>query len=44
MIENNYKVYPREILKRKIDADNLLKKVKRGLQTFLESPFFDKKN
>tara|TARA_B100001250_G_scaffold327666_1_gene291949 strand:- start:634 stop:768 length:135 start_codon:yes stop_codon:yes gene_type:complete len=44
MIENNYKVHPREILKRKIDADNLLKKVEIGLQAFLESPFFDKKN
>ena len=44
MIENNYKVHPREILKRKIDADKLLKKVERGLQTFLESPFSDKKN
>ena len=44
MNENNYRVHPKEILKRKIDADNLLKKVERGLQAFLESPFFDKKN
>jgi len=44
MIENNYKVHPREILKRKINADNLLRKVETGLKAFLESPFFDKKN
>tara|TARA_Y100001934_G_C11641305_1_gene445663 strand:- start:189 stop:323 length:135 start_codon:yes stop_codon:yes gene_type:complete len=44
MIENNYKVYPREILKRKIEADNLLKKIERGLQIFLESPFSAKNN
>ena len=44
MIENNYKVHPRKILKRKINADNLIKKVEKGLQTFLESPFFEKKN
>ena len=44
MNDNNYKGNPREILKRKMDADNLLNKVERGLKVFLESPFFDKKN
>lgn len=44
MNDNNYKVSPRDILKKKMDADNLLNKVERGLKVFLESPFFDKKN
>ena len=44
MNDNNFKVKPRDILKKKMDADNLLNKIERGLKVFLESPFFDKKN
>ena len=44
MNDNNYKVSPRDILKKKMDADNLLNKVEKGLKVFLESPFFYKKN
>ena len=44
MIENNYKEQPRDILKRKMDADRLLKKVEKGFKVFLESPFSEKKN
>ena len=44
MIENNYKEHPRDILKRKIEVDSLLKRVEKGLQVFLESPYSDKKN
>ena len=44
MNDNNYKVNPRDILKKKMDAGTLLNKVERGLKVFLESPFFDKKN
>jgi len=44
MIEKNYKEQPRDILKRKMDADSLLNRVEKGLQVFLESPFSDKKN
>jgi hypothetical protein len=44
MIENNYKEQPRDILKRKIEVDSLLKRVEKGLQVFLESPYSDKKN
>ena len=44
MIENNYKEQPRDILKRKIEVDSLLKRVEKGLQVFLESPYSAKKN
>ena len=44
MIENNYKEQPRDILKRKIEVDSLLKRVEKDLQVFLESPYSDKKN
>ena len=44
MIEKNYKERPRDILKRKVDADRLLKRVEKGVQVFLESPFSEKKN
>ena len=44
MIEKNYKEQPRDILKRKMDADRLLKRVEKGFQVFLESPFIRKKN
>jgi len=44
MNDNNYKVNPRDILKKKMDADNLLNKVERGLKVFLGISFFDKKN
>ena len=44
MIEKNYKEQPRDILKRKIEVDSLLKRVEKGLQVFLESPYSDKKN
>ena len=44
MIENNYKEQPRDILKRKLEVDSLLKRVEKGLQVFLESPYNDKKN
>ena len=42
MIENNYKAQPRDVLKRKIDTDSLLKKVEKGIKIFLESPFVHK--
>jgi len=44
MIEKNYKVQPRDVLKRKIDTDSLLKKVEKGIKIFLESPFVHKNN
>ena len=44
MIEKNYKERPRDILKRKVDADRLLISVEKGVQVFLESPFSEKKN
>ena len=44
MIEKNYKERPRDILKRKVDADRLLKRIEKGVQVFLESPFSEKKN
>ena len=43
MIEENYKEQPRDILKRKMDADRLLKRVEKGFQVFLKSPFIEKK-
>ena len=44
MIEKNYKERPRDILKRKVDADRLLKRVEKGVKAFLKSPFSEKKN
>jgi|TARA_B100001105_G_scaffold249090_1_gene235586 hypothetical protein len=44
MIEKKHREQPRDILKRKMDADRLLKRVEKGLQIFLEPPFIDKKN
>jgi len=44
MIEKNYKEQPRDILIRKVDADRLLKRVEKGVQVFLKSPFSEKKN
>ena len=44
MIEKKHREQSIDILKRKIDADRLLKRVEKGLQIFLESPFIDKKN
>ncbi len=44
MIEKNYKEHPRDNLKRKMDADRILKRVEKGFQVFLESPFIRKKN
>ena len=34
MIEKNYKEQPRDILKRKVDADRLLKRVKKAFRHF----------
>jgi len=44
MIEKNYKEQPRDILKRKMETDRLLKRVEKGIQVFLKSPFSKKKN
>ena len=44
MIEKKHREQPRDILKRKIEVDSLLKRVEKGLQVFLESPYSDKKN
>ena len=44
MIEKKYREQPKDILKRKIDIDDLLKKVEKGIKTFLESPFVHKNN
>ena len=44
MIEKNYKEQPRDILKRKVGADRLLKRVEKDVQVFLKSPFSEKKN
>tara|TARA_Y100000588_G_scaffold92852_1_gene100404 strand:+ start:603 stop:737 length:135 start_codon:yes stop_codon:yes gene_type:complete len=44
MKEKNYKEQPRDILKRKVDADRLLKRVEKGVQAFLKSPFSVKNN
>ena len=38
MIDNFYKNQPREILKRKMGADQLLKKIEKGFQKFIHSP------
>ena len=43
MFEKNYNKKPRDILKRKMDADRLLKRVEKGFQVFLKSPFIEKK-
>ena len=43
MIDKFYKKKPRDILKRKIGANQLLKKVERGFQNFLSSPYEGKK-
>tara|TARA_Y100000996_G_C22057010_1_gene451576 strand:+ start:199 stop:333 length:135 start_codon:yes stop_codon:yes gene_type:complete len=43
MIDKFYKEQPRDILKRKIGADQLLKKVEKGFQNFLSSPYEGKK-
>jgi len=43
MFEKNYKEKPRDILKRNMDADRLLKRVEKGFQVFLDSPFIEKK-
>ena len=44
MFEKNYKEQPRDILKREMDADRILKRVEKGFQLFLKSPFIEKKN
>ena len=44
MIEKNYKEKPRDILKRKIVTDRILKRVEKGFQVFLKSPFSKKKD
>ena len=44
MIEKNYKEQPGDVLKRKMDADRILKRVEKGFQLFLKSPFIEKKN
>ena len=44
MIEKNYKEKPRDILKRKMVTDRILKRVEKGVQLFLKSPFSEKKN
>ena len=44
MIDNFYKNQPREILKRKMGADQLLKKIGKGFQKFIHSPFKEKNN
>ncbi len=44
MIEKNYKEKPRDILKRKMVTDRILKRVEKGIQVFLKSPFIEKKN
>ena len=44
MIDNFYKDQPREILKRKMGADQLLKKIEKGFQKFIHSPFMEKNN
>ena len=43
MIDKVYKDQPREIFKRKMGADQLLKKVETGFQKFISSPFRGKK-
>ena len=44
MIDNLYKDQPREILKRKMGADQLLKKIEKGFQKFIHSPFKEENN
>ena len=44
MIEKNNKKHPRDNLKRKMDAARILKRVEKGFQVFLKSPFREKKN
>ena len=44
MIDKFYKEQPRDILKRKIGADQLLKKVEKGFRKFICSPFKEKSN
>jgi len=44
MIEKNYKEQPRDVLKKKMDADRILIRVEKGFQVFLKSPFIRKKN
>ena len=43
MIDKFYKEKPRDILKRKMGANQLLKKVEKGFQNFLCSPYEGKK-
>ena len=44
MNDNFYKDQPREILKRKMGAAQLLKKIEKGFQQFIPSPFKEKNN
>ena len=44
MNDNFYKDKPGEILKRKMGADQLLKKIEKGFQKFIHSPFKEKNN
>ena len=44
MNDNFYKDQPREILKRKMGVDQLLKKIEKGFQKFIHSPFKEKNN
>ena len=43
MIDKFNKEKPRDILKRKMGADQLLEKVEKGFQNFLSSPYEGKK-
>jgi len=44
MFGKNYKEQPRDVLKRKMGTDRILKRVEKGFQVFLKSPFIEKKN
>ena len=44
MINKQNETQTRDILTKKLDADRLVNKIKKGLKIFLESPFVDKKN
>ena len=44
MIDNFYKDQPREILKRKMGADQILKKIEKGFQKFISPPSIEEHN
>ena len=44
MINKVYKDQPRDILKKKMGADQLFKKVERGFKNFISSPFKEEHN